>query len=82
MGTKNKRVHSNWRTAAIIFGIILLLLGSLLIYGWNVASAKDKCINYCYYNEYESFTYDYSIDKCSCYIGSEIKEIIPIRIGS
>lgn len=73
------KVSSIWRTTAIVLGIIVALMVGLMIYGYSIESAKITCMNYCFDNDYESFTYDYTSDICECYIGSEVKESGNIR---
>ena len=74
-----KKVNSYWRTAAIVLGILFVLMLVIMGYGSKIVAAEDKCLNYCYVNDYESFTYDYSADECDCYIGTEIIEAVRIR---
>ena len=73
------KVSSGWRTAAIVLGVIVFLMLALMAYGYSIESAKTTCMNYCFDNSYESFTYDYPSDTCDCYIGSEVKESGSIR---
>ena len=74
-----QKVSGGWRIAAIICGIGLLMMLGLLVYGINITNATDTCNYYCVDKGYESFYYNYQIDKCDCYIGADIKETIAIR---
>jgi len=71
-------VARGWRTAAIIFIIISILLMALFAWGYSMANTKDKCSAYCYGKEYESFYYDYNTKTCECYVGENMAENITL----
>ena len=73
-----EKVNGGWRVTAIILGVILLAIIGITMYGFRIAGAEDSCIEYCYDGNYESFYYDYDLDKCDCYIGEDIIESIHI----
>ena len=73
-----KGVHPGWRVAAIVLGIMLLLASGLFAYGTQLYALETSCSNYCYDKQYESFSYDYQTNLCSCYVGTDIKEIVPM----
>jgi hypothetical protein len=75
---ESKKVSAGWRTAAIIFGIIILIMVGLTIYGVIIQNAEENCVSYCYEKNYESFSYDASSGLCSCFTGTKLSEIIPI----
>ena len=77
--SKKVGVDSKWRTAAIILGIILLIMLGLMAYGMHINNVETECVNYCYEKHYESFSYNAPSGLCSCYMGSKIAEIIPMN---
>jgi hypothetical protein len=79
MNKQTKQVSYLWRTAAIILGVLLLSMVAIMVYGFKISSLEAKCVNYCYEKQYESFSYDTKSGLCSCYTGTKLSEIIPIK---
>lgn len=75
MYEEERKVKRAWKTAAVIFGIILLieslLIGAVVYRGWKMVIAEEECqVNVC--KSFESYYYHPTDNTCHCYEGNEL----------
>ena len=89
---EKEKVSKGWRTTAIVFIILFILLVSYIIYGTSLylkdIKLNDKCaIEICGYSiyeegfigEYDSYYYDEYYQTCSCFVGDDVRKEVYIE---
>lgn len=72
-------MKSIWIILTFIFGFIALTELIFIVYvvyiGGQTIINEQKCSDYCYFEDAESYDYDEYYERCLCYKGTEIVSI-------